>query len=100
MNKFLLANIEDVLDVTGRGIILAPGFNVSDYKFEGDYEVEIVSPNNQSKKCKAVFTVPFQSPPPKVRKYWCHLSGITKSEIAVGSELWLCELETDIRLHT
>lgn len=89
MNKILLTKIEDIFDVSGRGIILAPLFPVSEYKFDREYEVSVENPDGSSVDCKATFTVPFQSPPPKVLGYHCQLSGISKSEITVGANLWI-----------
>ena len=101
MNKVLLSKIEDVFDITGRGIILAPGFPTAEYKFDKEYQAEIEAPDGSSKKCKAKFLVPFQSPPPKVLSYFCHLSGIEKNEIPISSKLWLIGVnENDIRVNT
>ncbi|WP_141229436.1 hypothetical protein [Cellvibrio mixtus] len=81
--------IEDVMDVRGRGIVLAPGLEAEQYNFSGEYEAILETPTGEQKNCKVVFTIPFQSPPPKIRKYWCHLSGLAKLEIPIGSNLWL-----------
>jgi len=93
MSDIFLSKIDDVFNISGRGIILAPGFPVSDYKFDGEYDV-FIKEASRIKKCRAVFIVPFQSPPPRELCYFCHLSGIIKAEIPVGSELWLSGVET------
>lgn len=93
MSEILLSKIEEVFDVTGRGIILVPGFPVSKYKFDREYDALIKDASGATKECKAKFTVPFQSPPPKEVCYHCHLSGIKKAEIPIGSELWLTGVE-------
>ena len=95
MSEYFLSNIEDVFDVTGRGIILAPGFAVSEFAFAGEYEALIKDKCGISKSCKVKFEVPFQSPPPKEVVYLCHVYGISKSEISIGSELWLVNVGND-----
>ncbi|OZY84370.1 hypothetical protein CBP51_14250 [Cellvibrio mixtus] len=89
MDNVLILKIEDVMDVRGRGIVLAPGLEAEQYNFSGEYEAILETPTGEQKNCKVVFTIPFQSPPPKIRKYWCHLSGLAKLEIPIGSNLWL-----------
>ncbi len=81
--------IEDVFDVSGRGIILAPGFPTSQYKFNREYEAFIKDSAGNTKNCMAKFIVPFVTPPRKVINYYCHLSWIEKKDIIIGSELWL-----------
>jgi hypothetical protein len=93
MNKVLLCVIEDVFDISDRGIILAPGFPVAEYTFDREYDVEIEPPGGKGKQAKARFVVPLQSPPPQVVSYYCHLSGIEKADIPVGSKLWLLNVD-------
>ena len=101
MSKFCLSTIEDVFDVSGRGIILAPGFPVAEYSFNQQYEVEIESPVGGNVIRHAVFEVPFQSPPPKVRKYFCRLIGVKKGDVAIGGKLWILgKNESEVRKST
>lgn len=94
MSDVLLSKIEDVFDVTGRGIIIAPGFPIAAYRFSREYDA-LIKHGGGTRMCKATFSVPFQSPPPKEVSYYCHLSGIAKAEIPIGSELWLVGVEND-----
>jgi hypothetical protein len=89
MSNVLILKVEDVLDVSGRGIVLVPGLETELYNFSGEYEAIIETPNGVQKNCKVSFTIPFQSPPPNIRKFWCHLLGLSKLEIPIGSNLWL-----------
>lgn len=89
MPTFLLCSVEDTFQVTGRGLIVAPSFPVSEYRFEANERVRVVPPAGEPFECKAFFQIPFQSPPPKVLSYCCALLAVSKESVPVGSQIWL-----------
>jgi hypothetical protein len=93
MPDFLLCTIEDTFQVSGRGLIVAPLFPVSEYHFEANQRVRVVSPSGKSLECKAFFQVPHQSPPAKVLSYCCALQEVAKENVPIGSQLWLINRE-------
>jgi hypothetical protein len=99
MPEFLLCNIEDTFLITGRGLIIAPAFPASAYRFEAKQRVRVVPATGEAFECRAFFQIPFQSPPAKVLIFCCALLDVEKSQVLIGSELWLLEKdESDARM--
>jgi hypothetical protein len=101
MSDFLLCSIEDTFQIMGRGLIVAPLFAASEYRFEANQRARVVLENGESFECKAFFQIPRQSPPAKILSYCCALLDVPKEKVPIGSELWLLgKEEHEIRNHT
>ena len=99
MSEFLLCTIEDTFLITGHGLVIAPAFSVSAYRFDAFQRMGVVRPDGESLECRAHFQIPFQSPPPNVPNFLCALLDVGKDEIPVGSELWLLgKREDEVRI--
>lgn len=95
----LLFKIEEVLNVSGRGVILTPWLPIS--RFEGKIfpsEVTLKTSTGISIKYGAQFDIPRMSPPPKEYLVMCILKGASKDELEIGSEVW-AEIENDTKAN-
>ncbi len=84
-----LTEVEDTFDIKGRGLILAPSFPVSKYKFDTEEKVRVETPDGKEIVCDAYFQVPFQSPRPKVISFCCALLKISKDAVPIGSKIFI-----------
>lgn len=101
MSDFLLCSVEDTFLITGRGLIIAPVFPVSDYRFHSEQRVRIVRPDGEEFDCRAYFQIPFQSPPAKVLSFICVLLDMAKDHVPIGSQVWLVgKNESEVRLSS
>jgi hypothetical protein len=99
MPEFLLCSVEDTFLVTGRGLIIAPMFPVSEFRFDSNQRVRVVPPEGEAFECHAHFQIPFQSPPAKVLCFVCALLGIAKETVPISSRIWLLgKTESDVKL--
>ena len=99
MPEFLLCSVEDTFLVTGRGLIIAPMFPVSEFRFDSNQQVRVVPPDGEAFECRAHFQIPFQSPPAKVVSFVCALLEVGKEMIPIGSRIWLLgKTEADIKI--
>jgi hypothetical protein len=64
MESFL-ANVEQTFYIKGRGLIVAPSFPVSEYKFDTQERIRVETPEGTELFCDAYFKIPFQNPRPK-----------------------------------
>jgi hypothetical protein len=85
--------------VTGRGLVIAPGFPASAYRFDSNQRVRVVRQDGESFECGAFFQIPFQSPPAKVLSFFCTLPAVSKESVAIGSEIWLIgKTESEVKI--
>ena len=89
--KMLLTTVEDTFTVTNRGVIIAPFFSVKKYRFNTNEKLMIEKPNGEKFLCDAYFQIPFISPPPKELQYHCALLKIEKSDVPIGSKVWILD---------
>lgn len=98
MAECFLCTVEDTFLVTGRGLIIAPAFPVSTYRFEANQQVRVVRPNGETFEGRAFFQIPFQSPPARELSFLCALPDVEKDSVPVGSEIWILgKTEGEIR---
>jgi hypothetical protein len=101
MHEFLLCSVEDTFLITGRGLVIAPAFPVSAYRFEAHQRVRVVRPDGEQFECRAHFQIPFQSPRAKVLSFLCALLDVSKEDVPIGSEVWLLgKQEDEVKLIT
>ena len=99
MTEFLLCSVEDTFLITGRGLIIAPTFPVSAYRFEANQQVRVVRPDGEELECRAYFQIPFQTPPAKVLSFCCALLDVGKDGVPIGSQVWLLgKKEDEVRI--
>jgi hypothetical protein len=99
MPEFLLCSVEDAFLVTGRGLIIAPMFPVSEFRFDSNQQVRVVPPEGEPFECRAHFQIPFQSPPAKILSFVCAPLGVGKEMIPIGSHVWLIgKTEADVKV--
>lgn len=99
MPEVLLCTVDDTFLVMGRGLIIAPMFPVSEFRFDSNQQVRIVRPDGEVLECRCHFQIPFQSPPAKVRSFVCALLGVGKEQVPIGSRVWLLgKTEADIKI--
>ena len=98
MSDFMLCSVEDTFLITGRGLIIAPMFPVSDFRFDAIQQVRVVQPDGKAFECTAHFQIPFQSPRAKVLCFACALLGVRKEMVPVGSRICLLgKTEADVK---
>ena len=97
MNELLL-KVEGVFSITGRGVILAPNISLEQKLPYSPVIVIMKRPDGLSIKAKASFHIPhihfaklenMLENLKREQKYVCILKGIEKSEVPIGTEIWL-----------
>jgi hypothetical protein len=97
MNKLLL-KVEEVFTVSGRGVILTPDIPLEQKLPQSPVMVTLKRPDGSSIEVEAAFHIPhFQFAKVEEllkhlkneQKYTCLLTGVEKSEVPTGTEIWL-----------
>lgn len=86
-----LTTIQDLFQVTGRGLIVVPGPLRSEVAGGADIPVELRLPDGAVLQARVSLQHFFQSPPPPphIAAQWgCILSGVAKEQVPVGTEVW------------
>jgi hypothetical protein len=86
-----LTKIEDLFLVTERGLIVVPGPLKSEVAGGVRMPVELRRPDGSRLRALASLQHILQSPPPPphiVVQWGCILSGVTKEEVPIGTEVW------------
>jgi hypothetical protein len=83
-----ILTVEDIFEVTGRGLIAVPGPLVKDYMGPRAAPVRLVRPNGEEKSASMRLEHVFQTPPPKERRFACILLGVSKADVPIGTEVW------------
>ncbi|MEJ2382164.1 MAG: hypothetical protein P8076_13465 [Gammaproteobacteria bacterium] len=84
----LLLKVEETYNVTGRGLAVGPGPLQNEYPGPGNLSVELRKPDGAVTRAMLSLQWFFQSPPPKEPRWGCVLSGLSKSDVPVGTEVW------------
>lgn len=86
----LLAKVEDVFELTLRGLVIVPGPHVSNFERPCAIGVELHRPDGMRGVAVASLEATFSSPSPPAEemRYACVLKGLAKSEVPRGTELW------------
>lgn len=93
-----LTEVEDTFSVSGRGLIIAPLFPISEYKLETNETLRVECPDGRGFECEGYFQIPFQTPPAKVLAMNCALIKVEKSSVPIGSKIWVVgKSDDDIR---
>ncbi|MDK2767274.1 MAG: hypothetical protein KYX69_06090 [Sphingomonas sp.] len=90
MSKAFLV-VEDVFDVTGRGLIVVPGPLQDEYAGPREFPVTLRTPEGIEHPATLTLEHMFQSPPPKEHRWVCLLRDVTKAGIPIGTEIWASE---------
>lgn len=100
MEAFLTI-VEDTFDIKGRGLIIAPSFSVSEYKFDTEEKIRVETPDGSEIFCNAYFQVPFQTPRPKVLSFCCALLKVSKEQVPIGSKIFVVgKDQSELKPHT
>ena len=83
-----LLTVEDVFDISGRGLIIVPGPLQSEYDGPRQFEVNLKLPGGTERSATLTLEHMFQSPPPKEHRWVCVLRGLTKCDAPIGTEVW------------
>lgn len=86
-----LTKIEDTFLIAGRGLVVVPGPLRSDVLGGADIQVELRLPDGTVLSALASLQNFHQSPPPPphiARQWGCILSGVTKEQVPIGTEVW------------
>src|SRR4051812_2732369 len=92
----LLLRVADVFDVTGRGLIVVPGPLLSEYSGPSELKVALRRPDGSTSDARLEVQWFFQTPPPVERRLGCIVSGVSKSDVPVGTEVWYDETAQQI----
>ncbi|WP_045858741.1 hypothetical protein [Teredinibacter purpureus] len=84
-----LAEVEDTFMISGRGLVVAPGFPEKDYVFEKHEKLRIETPEGNTFECEALFQIPFQTPRAKILLYHCMLQNVAKESVPLKSQIWI-----------
>ena len=83
-----ILTVEDVFDITGRGLVVVPGPLEKDYAGPRELTVRLILPNGAEKLASMRLEYFFQSPPARESRFACVLKGLTKAEVPIGTEVW------------
>jgi len=93
--EVFLTTVIDTFDVTGRGLIIAPSFPLTEYKFDKEERIRIETPDGQEFVCDSYFQVPFLHPTPKVLSACCTLLKVSKHQVPIGSKIFIVNKSKD-----
>ena len=88
MTQSKLLTVEDVFDISGRGLIVVPGPLVDSCASSSEISVTLKRPDGQVIDATASITFHFQTPPPKEHRFAVILKGPAKSDVPIGTEIW------------
>ncbi|MDP1738147.1 MAG: hypothetical protein Q8L23_11995 [Caulobacter sp.] len=81
--------VADTFAITGRGLVVVPGPLESEYDGPRQFAVRLKLPNGEQLRAELTLERVFQTPPPKEYRYACLLRGVAKSDVPVGTEIYL-----------
>lgn len=84
----LLLTVENTFAIAGRGVVLAPFLPTSEARPLAFF-VELHRPDGSIVRAKALAQIPFVSPMPKVLFAHVMLLETEKSDVPVGTEVWV-----------
>jgi len=87
--EVFLTIVADTFNITNRGLVIAPNFPLSEYKFDKEERVRIETPDGNHFQCDSYFQVPLQTPPTKVISACCTLLKVSKEQVPIGSKIFI-----------
>ncbi|MEZ6092995.1 MAG: hypothetical protein R3C03_01985 [Pirellulaceae bacterium] len=84
-----LLTVEDVFDIAGRGLIVVPGPLVDSLASPGQIPVVLKRPDGQEFEATASINFVHQTPPPTEHRFAVILTGVAKSDVPIGTEIWI-----------
>jgi hypothetical protein len=89
MKKIFLTTVEDIFLISGRGLEISPFFPEDKFEFNTNERILIESPTGEESECFAFFQIPLITPKPKKYEFHCKLHNVQKSDVPIGSKLWV-----------
>ena len=71
------------------GLVVVPGPAVSEFSGPAKFEVELKRPDGSSRTAELSVTYAFPVPTPPRPQWTCLLKGVEKSEVPIGTEVWI-----------
>ena len=87
--KSKLLTVEDRFLIDGRGVIVTPKIPTDSYSGPHSVAVTLRTPDGGEKTASATLDIPMVSPPPPAFYYLCLLTGLTKEDVPIGTEIWI-----------
>lgn len=89
-NARLLLKVEDVFDIKGRGLVLAPDISIDMLPQPHPRTVTLKFADETTHEVEAMFVRPtFNPPPQKMVGYLCELKQVEKMDVPIGTEVWI-----------
>lgn len=89
-NAHLLLKVEDVFDIKGRGLVLAPDVSIDTLPQPHPRTVTLKFADETTREVETVFIRPrFYPPPQKPVGYLCELKEVKKADVPIGTEVWI-----------
>jgi hypothetical protein len=89
MNTFFQFSVTDTFLIEGRGLIISPFFPLDQYRFDGEEQVRIETPDGRLFEAEADVEIPHIKPAPKVPQAMFVLRGAQKADVPIGSKVSL-----------
>jgi len=84
----IFLTVEDVFEITGRGLIIVPGPFQAEYDGPRQFSVLLKVPGESERLAILTLEHMFQSPPPKEYRWVCLLRGVARADVPIGTEVW------------
>ena len=81
--------VADTFEITGRGLVVVPGPLESEYEGPRRFPVRLDLPNGDRLTAELTLEHIRKTPPPTEYRYVCLLRGLAKSDVPVGTEIYL-----------
>ena len=91
ISKTKLLTVEATFFIEGRGVIVTPNVPVDSYDGPRSLKVILRRPDGQENTASVSLGIPFVTPKPRKLYYLCILSDVTKDDIPIGTEIWICD---------
>ena len=82
-----LLTVEDTFLIEGRGLMVLP--LITNYSGPTSFSVVLRKPNGEEAEAQAHLDIPRFNPPREPYPFACSLSGVSKQDVPIGTEIWI-----------
>lgn len=83
-----LLTVADTFDITHLGLVVVPGPLPDEYSGPRKLEVELRKPDGSVGYATLTVQWFFLVPTPKEPRWSCYFTGLSKSDVPIGTEIW------------
>ncbi len=89
----MLLTVDGAFDIAGRGVIVVPGPLQAEYEGPRQLTVMLRLPCGSEQSATLTLEHILHSAPPKEPRWACLLRSLTKTDVPVGTKIWVAEAD-------